>query len=181
MKINEDLLIGDTNTKLSQVKTNQDNILKEGSRGTLMRISNELTYTDSNPWTFHTVPMEREWEWYGNGYIIDDGNGSSMSIGEGVSLVEVSGQISLLYSSVNSALEVGINKNGSSTGIIGYYYRTGDAGGYGTETYIIPPQQIRVQKGDSFTMSYCYAAGGTTKVYAQPGRPATSFTIKVIA
>ena len=45
---------------------------------------------------------------------------------------------------------------------------------------MIPPQQIRVQKGDRFTMSYCYAAGGTTKVYAQPGRPATSFTIKVI-
>ena len=171
-KVNGNLKIGDNNITFDEF------LRKVSSWGMLTRFSN-IEYNDSGTWQFHTITFDRTWlEWQGNEFLLNSGDGESITIGKGVSLVEVSGWVAITYASGTGALEVGINKNGESSGIINYDYR--DTPGWGTTIHEIPPTPLKVTEGDKLTLTFCMANGGNTILYATEGRPAIALKVRVI-
>lgn len=146
------------------------------SEGTLVRLSN-LTYTDTETWTFHEIEFTDEWGWNGNGYIINDKNGATISIGDDVSLVEVTGWVTILQTTIGGAVEVGITVNGKRTGMMGF----GTSQYLGnTTTYYTPPLLCSVSKGDTFGLFFCNSTASETVLYAEEGRPSIGLKVKVI-
>lgn len=154
-----------------------DDIIKSSSCGTLWNNS-VIDFNDGDTtWVTHDVVFNGEWSWNGNGYLIDDGNGKSISIGDNVSLVKVSGWVAISYADRNNSLELHIKKNDNYTGIVAF---TVKAQGYGTITLSIPPTQLYVSKGDKISLSVSNAAGGKITLYSDAGRPVTALQVEVI-
>lgn len=151
--------------------------IKNSSYGMIWHDSN-IAYSDGgNTWTLHDVGFSKEWNWNGNGYIIDDGNGKSISIGDGVSLVEVSGWVAIQYTSIDNSLELHIKKNNNTTGIVAFGVKSA---GWGTKTLAISPTPLNVSKGDKISLAVTNAAGGDLTLYADNGRPTIALLVKVI-
>lgn len=150
--------------------------IRLNSEGTIVRLSN-LTYSDTADWTFHEMEFESEWNWNGNGYIINDGNGATISIGDNVSLVEVTGWVTVMQTTVGGAIEVGITVNGNRSGMMGF----GTSQYMGnTTTYYTPPLLVSVTKGDTFGLFFCNSSASDTVLYAEAGRPSIGLKVKVI-
>ena len=150
---------------------------KQNSFGMLVRWTN-LTYEDgSNNWQFHPVGFETTYGWNGNNYLLNSGDGHTITIGEDVELVEVSGWVTVLQANVGGALEIGVTVNGNMTGVIGFN-STQYLGN--TTTYYVPPTPLEVHQGDKIGLNFCNSSGGTTILYADNGRPAIALKVKVI-
>lgn len=151
--------------------------IKNGSCGMIWNNAN-ITYSDgNNTWTMHDITFNDKWTWNGNGYIIDDGNGKSLSIGDDVSIVEVSGWVAIQHTSIDNSLELHIKKNGNPIGIVAFGVKS--AGG-GTKTLAIPSTPLSVSKGDKISLAITNASGGDLTLYADAGRPAIALLVKVI-
>lgn len=154
-----------------------DDVIKNSSYG-MIWCNAPIIYEDGdNSWASHPITFNGEWNWNGNGYLIDDGNGSSISIGAGVSLVEVSGWVTIASSSKNTGVEVHIFKNGYSTGIIGFGSKDINQG---TITVAIPPTPLAVEEGNALSLNFYNAAGGNIKLYSDVTRPAIALYVRVI-
>lgn len=153
------------------------NMIKDGSYGIICRNSN-ISFSDGDKtWTPHDIEFSGEWVWNGNGYLIDDGNGKSISIGDDVSLVEVSGWVAIQYASQDNSVELFIRKNGGDTGIISFGTKSA---GWGTTTLSIPPMPLEVSKGDKISLVATNVSGGELTLYADTGRPSIALSVKVI-
>ena len=137
-----------------------DLLKRKNSFITLIRTT-DLEFTTTVNWERNFVAMQSSIN-NGNGYLIDDGNGRSISIGKNVKRVKVVGWLALYANDKNSAVEVMIQKNNLETSA----YELGATNNISTTLYKTATQILSVNEGDKLDLNITLSNIGTYKIYS---------------